>query len=307
MKKVTEKKVAKKIVKFFANVSKDMSNNVFGTGPSPPSRFLCLINAGLLNGFTREEILDVFADFGDIENLVMMEGKSYCIVSFENEHAAESCYEKLNGGYCLKGGTSPLYLAYLENFHGKGRLKFYLYFLQFCVFYRYSVTLLILSCIPANFVGLKDSSKVWPNGLTLEENFISEEEEEKLLELTLSEPQTLQLKHRTVKHYGFEFKYGTNKVNRNPLPCPIPEEMEPLIMKFVEFGMARPNQLTVNHYAPGQGIPLHTDTHSSFEDGIISLSMGSDTTMDFMNNDDGRRVSIVLPRRSCLVISKESR
>ncbi|KAI9558419.1 hypothetical protein GHT06_015201 [Daphnia sinensis] len=276
MKKVTEKKVARKVAKFFANVSNDVSNGLIGIGNSTPSRFLCLINAGLLNGFTREEIFDIFIGFGEIENLIMIERKSYCILSFKNECAAAESYEKLNGSFCLKGDTQALYLSYLENF-------------------------------PTNLVGVQENPKVWPNGLKLKENFISEEEEEKLLGLTLSDPQTLQLKHRTVKHYGFEFKYGSNKVDRNPLPNGIPEEMEPIITKLVEFGMARPDQLTVNHYAPGQGIPLHTDTHSSFEDGIVSISLGSDIVMDFMSNDDGRRVSIVLPRRSCLIISQESR
>lgn len=179
-------------------------------------------------------------------------------------------------------------------------------FCNFVLFISYFFTL-NFSCISANMIDLKESPKVWPSGLKLKENFISEEEEEKLLDLTVSDPQTLQLKHRTVKHYGFEFKYGSNKVDRNPLPNAIPEEMEPIIKKFVELGITRPNQLTVNHYAPGQGIPLHTDTHSSFEDGIICISLCSDIVMDFMSNDDGRRVSIVLPRRSCLIISQESR
>lgn len=157
----------------------------------------------------------------------------------------------------------------------------------------------------------KETSDVWPNGLKLENNFISVEEEEKLLLLThnqqLEESQTSHLKYRTVQHYGFEFQYGCNKVDKKPLASEIPVEMETLINKFLEFGLARPNQLTVNHYIPGQGIPLHTDTHSSFEDEIISVSLGSDIVMDFKNNDTGKHVSITLPRRSCLIMTKESR
>jgi alkylated DNA repair protein alkB family protein 8 len=109
-----------------------------------------------------------------------------------------------------------------------------------------------------------------------------------------------------VKHYGFKFQYGSNKVDKSPLSSGIPVEMGTLINKFMEFGLAKPNQLTVNYYAPGQGIPLHIDTHSSFEDEIISVSLGSDIVMDF-KNDDGKHVGIVLPRRSCLVMTKESR
>ena len=36
-----------------------------------------------------------------------------------------------------------------------------------------------------------------------------------------------------------------------------------------------PDQVTVNEYLPGQGIAPHVDTHSAFEDGIASLSLGS--------------------------------
>jgi alkylated DNA repair protein alkB family protein 8 len=159
-------------------------------------------------------------------------------------------------------------------------------------------------------LSFQETSKVWPTGLKLKKNFISLGEEEKLLFFThtqQSESQTSQLKHRTVKHYGFEFLYGSNKVDKNPLSSGIPVEMEPLVEKFMEFGLVRPNQLTVNHYVPGQGIPLHTDTHSSFEDGIISVSLGSDIVMDFKNNKGGECVSITLPRRSCLIMTNESR
>ena len=152
----------------------------------------------------------------------------------------------------------------------------------------------------------RKETSVWPNGLILKNNFVNEEEEKKLLELTKLETQSSQLKNRTVKHYGFEFQYGSNKVNRNPLQDNIPVEMNPLLEKFMEIGLPQPNQLTVNHYIPGQGIPLHTDTHESFEDGIISLSLGSDTVMDF-KHPDGMHTGVTLPRRSCLIMTKESR
>ena len=39
--------------------------------------------------------------------------------------------------------------------------------------------------------------------------------------------------------------------------------------------MWKPDQMTVNEYKPGHGIPPHIDTHSAFEDGIVSVSLGS--------------------------------
>ena len=49
-----------------------------------------------------------------------------------------------------------------------------------------------------------------------------------------------------------------------PLLEPIPAVCEPLLSRLVEQGLIPelPDQLTVNLYLPGQGIPSHTDTHS---------------------------------------------
>mmetsp|Transcript_35477 Transcript_35477/g.41041 ORF Transcript_35477/g.41041 Transcript_35477/m.41041 type:complete len:119 (+) Transcript_35477:502-858(+) len=114
--------------------------------------------------------------------------------------------------------------------------------------------------------------------------------------------------NRRVQHYGYEFVYGANNVNKsdkirempsadsevfdklnsrindalrgffiqpnseavrvfdhnNTLVCEdgkIAEELPNYFEKFGEF-----DQLTVNDYQPGQGIPPHIDTHSPFEE-----------------------------------------
>ena len=64
------------------------------------------------------------------------------------------------------------------------------------------------------------------------------------------------LKHRQVKHYGYEFLYGTNNVNLDhPLKCGIPSECDNIIDQLISDGHVntKPDQLTVNKYEPGQG------------------------------------------------------
>lgn len=73
------------------------------------------------------------------------------------------------------------------------------------------------------------------------------------------------------------------------------------------FPQAAPEQLTVNIYQPGQGIPPHVDTHSAFLDPICSLSLGSAVVMEFRQPTTQSHVSVALPRRSMLVMSGESR
>lgn len=150
-------------------------------------------------------------------------------------------------------------------------------------------------------------TRIWPPGLLLIEDFITVEEEIDLLKLTDFGAHTLHLKNRSVRHYGYEFQYGHNTIDRNPLPEGIPNEMLFIFKKLEKSGLSKPNQLTINHYLPGQGIPLHVDTHSSFEDGIISLSMGSDILMEFQRPDNKLQTSINLPRRSCLIMCGDSR
>lgn len=67
------------------------------------------------------------------------------------------------------------------------------------------------------------------------------------------------MKHRSVRHFGYEFKYTTNNVDPDsPLQGGIPLEYDAFIMKLVHDGYLpatrRPDQLTVNKYEPGQGV-----------------------------------------------------
>lgn len=53
------------------------------------------------------------------------------------------------------------------------------------------------------------------------------------------------------------------------------------------------------------GIPFHVDTHSAFDDNILSLSIGSDIVMEFKKEE--KRCSVLVPRRSLLIMTEESR
>lgn len=103
-----------------------------------------------------------------------------------------------------------------------------------------------------------------PPGLKIVENFITPEEEEKLINLIewndADEKINSILKHREVRHFGYEFRYDTNNVDVNkPLvDNQIPEDCDFLWQKlknenFSEVLNEPPNQLTVNKYEPGQG------------------------------------------------------
>nr|XP_046245306.1 alkylated DNA repair protein alkB homolog 8 isoform X2 [Scatophagus argus] len=173
-----------------------------------------------------------------------------------------------------------------------------------------------MSCLCVHEVTCEEECSVpLPEGLTLVENFVSPEEEALLLAAidwsSANDDDTAQkaLKHRRVKHYGFEFRYDNNNVDKDkPLSADIPQECLPVLERCVtnKHINIMPDQLTVNQYESGQGIPPHVDTHSAFEDTIMSLSLGAQTVMEF-RHPDGLLVAVVLPGRSLLVMKGESR
>ncbi|XP_030879240.1 alkylated DNA repair protein alkB homolog 8-like [Leptonychotes weddellii] len=90
------------------------------------------------------------------------------------------------------------------------------------------------------------------------------------------------LKHRRVKHFGYEFHYENNSVDKDkPLPGGLPDIWDSILEKWLKEGFIKhkPDQLTVNQYDPGHGIPAHIDTHSAFEEEIVSLSLGSEVNV----------------------------
>jgi len=71
-----------------------------------------------------------------------------------------------------------------------------------------------------------------------------------------------------------------------------------------EFGYF--DQVTVNDYMPGQGIPPHVDTHSPFQEVFASLSLKSGVTMHF-KDPKNNTLDLYLQPRSLVVFSGEAR
>ncbi|KAI5266468.1 Anthrax Toxin Receptor-Like [Manis pentadactyla] len=64
------------------------------------------------------------------------------------------------------------------------------------------------------------------------------------------------LKHRRVKHFGYEFHYENNNVDKDkPLPGGLPDIWDSILEKWLNEGFIKhkPDQLTINQYEPGHG------------------------------------------------------
>ncbi|KAL6116236.1 alkbh8 [Pungitius sinensis] len=246
-----------------------------------PTKTLVVANGGLGNGVSREELSAALQEMGELETLIMHPHKPYAFVTYRSEESARKAHIRLNGEKLeCRESSVTLYLSYVNS----------------------------VTCEEEVSVSL-------PDGLALVEDFVSQEEEALLLAAidwsSTNDDFTAKkaLKHRKVKHYGFEFRYDNNNVDKDkPLAAGIPQECLPILERCVKDKHIDilPDQLTVNQYESGQGIPPHVDTHSAFEDTILSLSLGAMTVMEF-RHPDGRLVAVVLPGRSLLVMKGESR
>ena len=118
---------------------------------------------------------------------------------------------------------------------------------------------------------------------------------------------------RRVQHYGKTFDYVTRRASGTELGK-WPEWLKAVCALARQHAQAfgcdsftNPNQVTVNEYIPGQGINSHVDTHSAFEQPIVSLSMGSDIVMQFRGDGPNESRSVHLPCRSMLFLTGEAR
>ncbi|KAJ1549396.1 hypothetical protein HK405_004195 [Cladochytrium tenue] len=121
-------------------------------------------------------------------------------------------------------------------------------------------------------------------GLFVVPELVSPEEETELL-ARVEEYPWVELSVRKVQHHGFAFNYDVNEVSRATQP-PLPPWTDALLHRFCSLpdlppGTPAYNQLTVNHYPPGTGIPPHTDTHSGFGDSVLIVSLGGPAVMEF--------------------------
>jgi len=146
-------------------------------------------------------------------------------------------------------------------------------------------------------------------GLVLLTDFISSDEEEALLAAVYKEEWSHKLARRT-QHYGYEYDYASHRLPR--YIGALPEWSDTLVDRLVDncvfAATARPNQMIVNEYTPGQGISAHTDSHV-FASPIVSVSLGSPCIMKFSStpHQPSQTVDVLLPRRSALIMDDEAR
>lgn len=144
-----------------------------------------------------------------------------------------------------------------------------------------------------------------PRGLFLEENFITSEHEQKLLNIfkhELSWPESrATTPARLSLHYGYTFDYKTFGVDPDIPYKPFPAWLDPLVPVTES---RPPDQVCLQWYPAGAGIPPHVDTHSAY-DQLYALSLGSPVVMQFRRGEE--RTDVDLLPRGMLRMSGDAR
>lgn len=255
-----------------------------------PSCHVFLANGGLQNGLSRELLEHFLIESlmnvrGELKDLYLPAGKDYAFATFDSTKAASAAVGCLNGvciqEKCRNGPEKLLELLSPKLLSGPP-LHLYVCFVD-------KIPLTIIQ------PPVTELSSNLPPGLVLVEEFITTAEERDLLDFfsvgashsgehTLS-AQTNQidtqetsshgerggmmatretavqapesfLRHRYVKHFGYEFLYSSSNVDPDcPIPGGIPSICQPLLRRMLDRKLVEeePDQLTVNHYLPGAG------------------------------------------------------
>lgn len=141
-------------------------------------------------------------------------------------------------------------------------------------------------------------------GLRYIDDYIDGVGEQELIATIDRQPWILDLRRR-VQHYGYKYDYRSKVIDHSMLLGPLPEWLERLAVRLYRENWVEeiPDQVIVNEYTPGQGITPHIDCKPCFAETIASLSVGAACLMAFANKTLGQSYSVILERRSLLVMS----
>ncbi|CAB3401397.1 unnamed protein product [Caenorhabditis bovis] len=243
-----------------------------------PTNFLLVSNSSVLCGVSLEELEHIFLPLdAECQFIVYPCKRSYSFVHCSSAEKALKIRDELNGLVhpSLKQSHQPFVITFVKNLPRERLVENYR-----------------------------------PGDLEIHEEYVDEKQEKALIEFIRNHANLQFLKHRTVVHFANEFDYDTNSASSFKPAQPIPEILEELIERMMTDGIMKekPDQITANLYDPGHGIPSHYDTHSAFEDPVVSLSLESNVVMEFKDGANSARiVPVLLKRRSLCLIQGEAR
>jgi alkylated DNA repair dioxygenase AlkB len=159
-----------------------------------------------------------------------------------------------------------------------------------------------------NTHGITETQHTAIPGLTYTPDYITPDEETRLLEQLDQQPWSSELRRR-VQHYGYRYDYKAQMITPDMQAAHLPPWLQELARRLQQdtHTPTLPDQVIVNEYLPGQGIADHIDCVPCFGDGILSLSLESGCEMRFTEQTTRVQVPLWLAPRSLLLIQGAAR
>lgn len=122
--KKQSKKYDKKVLNFLKEYNKDGVSDI--TISEEPTPYLFIGNGGVLCGVNREELLELFNEYGHVTDLVLLPKKSFSFISYADLHSAQKACQAMDGFVFMKISHSenpdrdttepiaPFYVKYLK-------------------------------------------------------------------------------------------------------------------------------------------------------------------------------------------------
>lgn len=277
------KKVNRKKVLFLKQETSDVK---FLEEPSP---HIFIGNGGLVSGMCREVLSHLLSTprGHELHQLYLPPGKDYAFASFTSSEAALLILDQMNG-VCVQSAveTNTDLKQYLSPVLVNGPpLHLYLCFVEYIPPSIITSTSPPQHSLPPGMLHMAEFISPLEEATLLDYFSVHEQSSTPSLELPYSheeesvtshnvhssehmqgallqsprpplQPPSSSLKHRHVKHYGYEFLYSSNNVDPDvPLPGGLPDICLPILKRMLNSGLIHemPDQLTVNQYFPGAG------------------------------------------------------
>lgn len=144
-------------------------------------------------------------------------------------------------------------------------------------------------------------------GLYLLPKYFSEKIQNELIILIDSNVWNTNMRRR-VQQYGHQYNYTSRQVSSSEI-LPIPVWGENIIKNILDAGITTKkfDQMIINEYLPGQGISSHIDSIYSFEDEIVSVTLGSACIINFSQKTTNKEYEMLLEPGDLLVMKEEAR
>ena len=150
----------------------------------------------------------------------------------------------------------------------------------------------------------------WPEGLSLVEDFLSLDEEARIVgQIDDGDWQTWL--SRRVQHYGWRYDYKKRRVDVRDQLGPLPNWAADLAEKLLSLGLVRemPDQVIVNEYLATQGIGKHIDCPECFRGPVVTVSLLETWAMVFRREFEGKEAKVEVPllRASAAILDGPAR